>query len=403
MHTLARMPLSYDPANVREINALSLAGTLSLRNACVEYFNDENATKHGRRVRILSLEGVMALVHGWEEYRFSFHNILQVRPALESDRERIALAKRLPLGLALQYASFNLGHQVHHTLAAWAALHEHAEAAADAEFLPIPGAHVSRAMFFSPHHRAQGLLRVFSVASWMLAVRGLSKRPPEDITHRAIDLVTGGITCFDRIEGGFGGISAYSGVPSALANSEAWKRSVLRNSARQLRGAALPTQRGIHHQLLYVARQGRTRQITNDKDLVDSLGMIRGAQLVRVLMEEHSLSEQLMIMASSSVVVGVHGMGLVHTLFLPSASQRTALIEIQPGRPNPAWGPIFRNLVEPRGVNYTRFEAHFAKQPQDCAKCRCTVGSPLECNVTVKIAALKRHVVAAVEWIHGRG
>ena len=35
MHALARMPLSYDPANVREINALSLAGTLSLRNACV--------------------------------------------------------------------------------------------------------------------------------------------------------------------------------------------------------------------------------------------------------------------------------------------------------------------------------------------------------------------------------
>ena len=403
------MPSSYNPARFRAEQALHLPGAVSLRNSCVEFLDDDATNMAGVRIRLVSRDGVMAVVHGYQEFIYGFRRILQIRPAVESDRAAIAQAEHLPLGLALQYASFNLGHQIHHTVAAWAALHAHAEAAPDAVYVPVPGAHVAKSLFQSAGHRGTGLRRIFSTASWLLAVRGLSHDVADVVTKRTVRLFERGLTCFERIEGAFGGLSPYSGDASALRDAAAWQRAVLRTTAHQLRApSSFAPSSGDLVQLLLVSRGGRTRQITNGDELTRSLGAIPGARLVQTQMEVLSLSEQLMRVASSSILVGVHGMALVYSLFLPWSSQRTALVEIQPPRPRSkagagmAWTSIFANIVEPRGVRYSLCLGMLAAQPVDCTKCRCSPASPLDCNVSIRVADIKPEVVAAVEWVRAR-
>lgn len=395
---------------------------ITLHNACVEYPDVTNPVGKGVRATFVSRNGTMAMIHGFNEFTFSFRSVASVRHANSDDRARIAAAKHYSLGIALQFASLNLGHQIHHTVAAWDALHQHAPSASDqhqAAFIPVPSALVGKSLIQSPRHRANGLMRIFGNAAWELALRGFTSEPPETLANRSATMVMDGLTCFDRIEGGFGGISVYSMDESAVQAGIAWRRAVLRfvgrmrppapgpemaittTTGRSPRGRA--SARGAAAvSLLYVVRGGRTRQIRNDRALMKALSRLPGLKITRARMELLSLSQQLQLVASSSAMMGVHGMGLVHSPFLPSESQRTALVEIQPPRALPQWKHIFSHMVQPCNIRYVKHPALLAPQSPNCTKCRCSPGSPLDCNVTVDVVTLTKAIKEVVAWVGGK-
>lgn len=95
------------------------------------------------------------------------------------------------------------------------------------------------------------------------------------------------------------------------------------------------------------------RKIANEADLVATArrellptAHVRGEQLDALPMRE-----QLLLVRDTDVLVGMHGAGLSHTLFLP---RRAALIEFYPTY----WSPDnahFRKMAEWRGLHYARW------------------------------------------------
>ncbi|KAG5729540.1 hypothetical protein E4T56_gene15647 [Termitomyces sp. T112] len=82
----------------------------------------------------------------------------------------------------------------------------------------------------------------------------------------------------------------------------------------------------------YIARQGSSRSLTDayHQDLVRALKELEWSGLCQVYvaqMEKMSLTQQLEIMARSTILIGVHGNGLTHQLFMPPSS-RSTVVEI---------------------------------------------------------------------------
>ncbi|KAG6910721.1 hypothetical protein DXG01_008252 [Tephrocybe rancida] len=82
----------------------------------------------------------------------------------------------------------------------------------------------------------------------------------------------------------------------------------------------------------YIMRQGSSRRLA-EIDHVNLLKALRGlewsgaCQVHAIHPEKMSLAEQMDVMARSSIVIGVHGNGLTHQLWMPH-SPRSAVIEI---------------------------------------------------------------------------
>ena len=103
------------------------------------------------------------------------------------------------------------------------------------------------------------------------------------------------------------------------------------------------------------------RKIKNEKELITSLRStfpmhkVRGYQLDSLPMEQ-----QLQIIAETDILIGMHGAGLTHTLFLPP---HAALVELFPG-----YGkrPIFfESMARWRGLKYVRWVANPNRQYRD--------------------------------------
>ena len=103
-------------------DSLYLVDTFSLRNACVSYRFGQSEGE------FISLDGVPALLSGFSEVTSRWHRLSHVRLPNSMDAPMLAQAERRPLGLVLQYASFNMYHQLWHILAAWSSLNAHAAA-----------------------------------------------------------------------------------------------------------------------------------------------------------------------------------------------------------------------------------------------------------------------------------
>jgi len=97
---------------------------------------------------------------------------------------------------------------------------------------------------------------------------------------------------------------------------------------------------------------GRTvgRVWTNEKEVVDALASARNDLNVRlVYYEDIDFKEQIHIDRTTDIMVGMHGAGLVHALFLPRGSK---VVEIFP-RSKRRWG--YRNIAQYRGFVYNDF------------------------------------------------
>ena len=114
---------------------------------------------------------------------------------------------------------------------------------------------------------------------------------------------------------------------------------------------------------------GRTigRVWTNEKAVVEALQQARPDLNVRlVYYEELSFAQQIHVDRTTDIMVGMHGAGMVHVLFLPENSR---VIEIFPKHKR-RWG--YRNIAQYRGLSYVDYRggkdgAHDSKviEPND--------------------------------------
>ncbi|TKA66476.1 hypothetical protein B0A49_10098 [Cryomyces minteri] len=104
-----------------------------------------------------------------------------------------------------------------------------------------------------------------------------------------------------------------------------------------------------------IDRKGR-RHLHNTTHYMDLLRAAHpGVQVTVVDFAAFSLEEQLRIVSKTDILVGVHGAGLTHSMFLPDHS---TLVEIFP--PTLKY-EVYRNVAKLRGHNY--FSDHATKSP----------------------------------------
>ena len=102
-------------------------------------------------------------------------------------------------------------------------------------------------------------------------------------------------------------------------------------------------------------KNANTRRLANQAALMAALrARYPGIDVQEVDFGAMSFAEQLAVAQDTDVLVGVHGAGLTHTMFL--REQSTAVVEIQPTDMGNAYMG-FRNLANMRGISYFRTEA----------------------------------------------
>ncbi|CAK7236422.1 hypothetical protein SBRCBS47491_009631 [Sporothrix bragantina] len=104
-------------------------------------------------------------------------------------------------------------------------------------------------------------------------------------------------------------------------------------------------------------KDANTRRLVDQDGLLDALRAKYGEDVIHVdAVDFGSLpfAEQLRIARATDVLVGVHGAGLTHTMFL--REQTSAVVEIQPADMGATFMG-FRNLANMRGVEYFRTHA----------------------------------------------
>ncbi|KAK1759831.1 hypothetical protein QBC47DRAFT_373146 [Echria macrotheca] len=105
----------------------------------------------------------------------------------------------------------------------------------------------------------------------------------------------------------------------------------------------------------FLDRSGASsRNLRGQQSLLESLKRkFEGIEVTAVDFAAIPFEEQLRIIQRTDVLVGVHGAGLTHTMFLRDGV--TAVVEIQPrDMPSPYMG--FRNMANMKGISY--FRAH---------------------------------------------
>jgi len=97
------------------------------------------------------------------------------------------------------------------------------------------------------------------------------------------------------------------------------------------------------------------RKISNEPQLEAALRMRNPHFRIRsVQLEELTIQQQLQLVASSDVVVAMHGAGLTHAVFLPD---RSGLVEIVPRRLG-AGNRHFQAIAHWRRIEYERWISH---------------------------------------------
>ena len=383
----APVPYIEQPAET----ATALAGQFSLRNACVTFYNTSTTT---RRAHFVSLEGVSAFVHGFNEFQQGFRRLAIIRP-VSGAQERETLRDRCPrrpLGLAMSFSTDNMGHQLRHAPADYAVLREHLSA--DADLIPVASHWAGLRWDHAPTFRS---------FAWEFTVRSLSAATPEQLTTNLRRLLTPPYcACYDRIEGSVSEHNPYAMHEEARRTQRNWRAAALANAALLLTAEQAAAAAFADRQLLYIARAVGTRVVSNGAELVREL-RVHHPRVRHVVLERLPVAQQMMTVASSAGLIGAHGSGLVWTTFLPAGSRPTAVIEMLPRTNSIYWSYalIFPDLCAPLGVRHWTVRAELTPTPTCKPKGsrKGDTGSPLRCNLTVQAPELLRAVRHAEEWI----
>ncbi|XP_030555048.1 EGF domain-specific O-linked N-acetylglucosamine transferase [Drosophila novamexicana] len=110
--------------------------------------------------------------------------------------------------------------------------------------------------------------------------------------------------------------------------------------------------------ITYLSRRTKYRQVLNENDLLAQLEANEEYVVQRVSYERLSFTEQLAITRNSDILIGMHGAGLTHLLFLPNWACLFELYNCED--PN-----CYKDLARLRGVHYITWEQTDLVYPQD--------------------------------------
>ena len=408
--TDAPIPYIEQPAET----ASAFAGQFSLRNACVTFYN---TTSTIRRAHFVSLEGVSAIIHGFNEFQQGFRRLAIIRP-ISGAEERATLRDRCPrrpLGLAVSFSTDNMGHQMRHAPSDYVILSQHLRADVDADLIPIASHWAGSTWDHAPSFRS---------FAWEFTVRALSAASTEQLSAGLRRLLSPPYcACYDRLEGAVSEHNPYSMHEAARSTQRRWRAAALANAARLLRAqgradaAALAAAAGVGGSgapaassgaasLLYIARATGTRVLSNAAELADALRASH-PRVRHIVLERLPVAQQMLTVASSAGLIGAHGSGLVWATFLPASARAAAIVEMLPRTNAVYWSYalIFPDLCAPLGVRHWTVRAELTSSPACKPKGarKGGAGSPLRCNLTVQVPELLRTVGRAEAWVATAG
>ena len=412
-HTEAKkMILSRQPATsstLRVTNPSSqrsqhLTGSFTLQDVCVVFFN---STKASYRAQFVSRRGERAIIHGFSERQFGFHRVATVRPAVANEYEALARCEQQPHAIAIYYSANNFFHQAFHAIPAWEGLHAVAGSAA-AVMIPLVGGNAGD--WFAGRSLP---------SAWEYTIRSLTALAPSSLAESLRRLLDVPCTCFSRVDGNVGAFSLFADQQRYVSMTRGWRQAALWNAhflAKATLGAVAlqPDVKAHADSVIYVARVRGSRCITNEADFVRALSIQVGfVRLRRAIMELMPLSEQMLMLSSARVVIGVHGQALSLMTFMPWDTARTAMVEIIPRANKQAWTfqAIFVDWARALGVRYHSSLAEPVCKPLSslrtageeanrgrAARTHCTTCSLLNCNVTVHVEAVISLVARAMNF-----
>ncbi|KAH8334156.1 hypothetical protein KR059_007021 [Drosophila kikkawai] len=117
-----------------------------------------------------------------------------------------------------------------------------------------------------------------------------------------------------------------------------------------------PPQRKVR--ITYLSRRTKYRQVLNEGELLARLEDDEDYSVQRVSYERLSFTDQLAITRNTDILIGMHGAGLTHLLFLPNWACIFELYNCED--PN-----CYKDLARLRGVRYRTWEQQDLVHPQD--------------------------------------
>ena len=142
--------------------------------------------------------------------------------------------------------------------------------------------------------------------------------------------------------------------------------------------------------MLLVSRGGERRALSNEARVLvalEQLGRVR-----RVVLEEMTISDQMALVAQSSVLLGVHGQAFAWLPFLPWSSRTVGLVEISLASRRGVVNTCYERWSAALGVRYWRVAGKLTGGCSGGATSRDNEATRahkmLACNVTVDVTQL---------------
>lgn len=368
----------------REVDGLQaeFRQTLSLRNACVAFYDDQYSFDRSHVVVKGNLLSPI-VVHGFSERSQGYVRLTTVRAAESHEWRALDKCWNAPLGMGVPLAHpTSIYHQLFHAVSSWLSLRGHLIAAGMADDAPasafVPLVFASAAL---GHGKPISPRRWYG---WELTLRPLTRASASDIAAATSRLLRTPCTCFDRFEAETRPLN-----PGARSSAELVRRfrdASLRNAPQP--PLPNPSDASVG-ELLLVSRQGGRRAMTNEAELWGRLSTIGGVVPRRVILETIPLAEQMHTMRRAAVLVAVHGQALAWVTFLPSERRTTAVVEITISTRRGGINGCYQIWSEALGVRYFRTAGHLTGGCTGGASSRdneaMRAHKMLSCNVTVDV------------------
>ena len=384
--------------------------SLNLRNACIA-FHDERTSLF--RSQIVTQEPIASpmIVHGFSERALGYMRLTSVREVGQYERGALELCQHEPLGLGIPLAHpSSIYHQLFHAVPAWLHLREHLEQAGLASDAP--------ASAFVPLTFASTALGRGKPANprrwhgWEFSLRPLTRAGPSEIAAATTRLLRAACTCFGTFRA-----SAPPFNPGARTSAAAlagFRAAALRNAAVppslgravEAPGSSSSSRSGDGDgarapRALLVSRRGSRRMLSNEAAVWAGLQQLAHGRVQRVVLEEMSLSEQMVLVAGASTLIGVHGQALAWLPFLPWGRERVvSVVEVSLATRQGVINDCYEKWSKALGVQYSRVRGHLTGGCNGGVTSRDNEAERahkmLSCNVTVDVPQLLGAANAAI-------
>jgi hypothetical protein len=176
----------------RDVDELAAQFTLSLtlRNACVAFFDDRQTMYRSQIITFSESDEEMVL-HGFNERSLGYARVTSVRPAARHERAAVQLCKRHKLGIGVPVSHMSsVYHQMFHAVPTWAAAHQSGVGVNNAVFVPLvfASAGIGRGKPSNPKRWH----------AWEFSLRAMTNHTATAIETAASDLLSSPCTCFER-------------------------------------------------------------------------------------------------------------------------------------------------------------------------------------------------------------